>query len=61
MVSDQGISVKIALHHRLKVTATINVWKINGMGTLIAEGRARGSLPFEFPSCFYSAEKLSSK
>lgn len=29
--------MKITLHHQLKVTATINVWKINEIGRLIAE------------------------
>jgi len=34
--------VKITLHHQLKVTATINVWKINERGRLISE-EAKGS------------------
>lgn len=29
--------MKITLHHQLKVTATINVWKINEIGSLLAE------------------------
>lgn len=29
--------MEITLHHQLKVTATINVWKINEIGRLIAE------------------------
>lgn len=27
------VSVEITLHHQLKVTATINVWKINEIGS----------------------------
>lgn len=52
--------MKITLHHRLKVTATINVWKINEMGRLIAqEGREalRQFVQLRSPILFYSAEK----
>lgn len=31
--------MKITLHHRLKVTATINVWKINEIGEADSRGR----------------------
>ena len=56
--------MKITLHHRLKVTATINVWKINEMGTLIAEEgkEAQGSVCCTgSPSCFTVQRSLSSK
>lgn len=52
--------MKITLHHRLKVTATINVWKINEMGRLIArEGKEalRQFIQHRLPILFYSAEK----
>lgn len=52
--------MKITLHHRLKVTATINVWKINEIGDADSRGRegsARQFIQHRFPILFYSAEK----
>lgn len=36
--------MKITLHHQLKVTATINVWKINEMGETDSRGSEREAL-----------------
>ena len=56
--------MKITLHHQLKVTATINVWKINEVGRLIAEeGKEalRQFIQHRFPFCFTVQRSLSSK
>lgn len=37
--------MKITLHHQLKVTATINVWKINEMARQVSEEVAESGEP----------------